>query len=663
MDEISSGLRFFRLAWPQKRLVWAVLAVLLAVIGLSAFVLAEGYLAAERQAAVNAKNVAGVLEARLGATIRRIHADLEHLTAVMPRSAMSPGAASAHREALGRELALYAARFPEIVGYRVVSPGGEVIYASEALFQAGAGSSSSAADRDYFQALKSNPSLPLVFSEVVSGRISGRSIMVIAVPVRGATGEFMGLVMASLNLGHFQQLFDAVDLGESGVVTFRRSDNARLVLRRPARPDTINRPIRDNPLHARIEAGDVSGVIRFKAALDGVERIYGYQRVGDYPFYVAAGIAKNDYLAAWHQTAILTGAAVFLLALLLIIALLRGARVEREEAAVALKLRESEARYRMLADNSHDVIWTLDIPSLRFTYISPSVEQLRGFTPGEVLAQPLQASLVAQDVPQVVADIAQRVQRIVAGEAAARVVTSELDQVCKDGGVVATEVVSSYLLDPDGVPRTILGITRNIDARKAAERELRDSNLRLQTQIDEIERLQAALQELAVRDGLTGLFNRRYLDETLEREVSRARRDGHPLSLVMLDIDFFKRVNDTYGHQLGDEVLKALAAALMDDVRAEDVACRFGGEEFLILLPNMPLDAARVRAESWRKSVEALMLVHGEFAVRITISLGVAAYPEHGKTPDELTRSADQALYRAKHSGRNCVVVFGQETA
>ena len=221
-----------------------------------------------------------------------------------------------------------------------------------------------------------------------------------------------------------------------------------------------------------------------------------------------------------------------------------------------------------------------------------------------------------------------------------------------------TEVVSSYLLDADGVPRTILGIARDIGARKQAEQVLRDTNQRLQVQIEEIERLQSALQELAVRDGLTGLYNRRYLDETLEREVSRARRDGHPLSLVMLDIDYFKRVNDTYGHQFGDEVLKALAVALSHDVRAEDVACRFGGEEFLILLPNMPLDAARVRAEAWRRSVEALSIVHGEFAVHFTISLGVAAYPEHGKTPDDLTRCADQALYRAKHEGRNQVSVF-----
>lgn len=662
MAESLSGIRGLPGVWSQKRLILVFVVALFVVTGLLGFVLGESYLAAERQAETNARNIAGVLEARLGSTIRRIHADLEHLAAVLPRQAMSPDAAASYKESVSRELALYAARFPEIVGYRVVANTGEVIYASEASFQPG-NVSGNTADRDYFQALKNDPALSLVFSGVVNGRISGRNIVIIAVPVRGRSGEFLGLVMAPLDLRHFQQLFDAVDLGPNGVITFRRSDDARLVLRRPIRPDTINQKVQNNPLHLRVESGDPAGIIRFRAALDGVERIYAYQRIGAYPFYVAAGVATTDYLAAWYRTAALAGASALLLALLLLFALLRVMRLEREEAVNAQRLGDSEARYRMLADNSHDVIWTLDIPSLRFTYVSPSVERLRGFTPEEVMAQPLEASLVPESAAQVVGEIAQRVKRIIGGEAAARVVTGELDQVCKNGGVVATEVVSSYLLDADGVPRTILGIARDIGARKAAEQALRDTNQRLHAQIDEIERLQSALQEQAVRDGLTGLYNRRYLDETLEREVSRARREGHPLSLVMLDIDYFKRVNDTYGHQFGDEILKALGAALLLNVRAEDVACRFGGEEFLILLPNMPLEAARGRAESLRQLVEALAIAHGEFTVNFTISLGVSAYPEHGKTPDDLTRCADQALYRAKHSGRNCVVVFGSEVA
>ena len=175
----------------------------------------------------------------------------------------------------------------------------------------------------------------------------------------------------------------------------------------------------------------------------------------------------------------------------------------------------------------------------------------------------------------------------------------------------------------------------------------------LQHQLAEIHRLQEELRELAVRDGLTNLFNRRYLDETLERELARAKREGYPLSLVMIDIDHFKNLNDTYGHQAGDKVLRELAALLWGNIRTEDVPCRYGGEEFLVLLPRMPLAIALERAESWRKAFEAMRVSFGDFQLQATLSCGLSAYPEHARTPDDLLRCCDDALYAAKRGGRN----------
>lgn len=188
--------------------------------------------------------------------------------------------------------------------------------------------------------------------------------------------------------------------------------------------------------------------------------------------------------------------------------------------------------------------------------------------------------------------------------------------------------------------------------------ERRQAHHQLQSQLEEIRELQAKLAEMAIRDGLTGLYNRRYLDETLEREIARSRREGHPLSLVMIDIDRFKEINDTYGHQAGDEVLRTLADQLHRQVRAEDVPCRYGGEEFLILLPGMPLQSATERAEAWRQEFADKQVRFGDFELRNTASFGVASYPGHGKTADELSRCADQALYQAKAGGRNRVVAF-----
>lgn len=198
----------------------------------------------------------------------------------------------------------------------------------------------------------------------------------------------------------------------------------------------------------------------------------------------------------------------------------------------------------------------------------------------------------------------------------------------------------------------------DISERRAATLALREQNDAMQAQLEEIERLRVALQELAIRDGLTGMFNRRYLDEMLEREIARARREGISLALVMLDADHFKTLNDTYGHRAGDEALKAIAETLRHDIRSEDVPCRYGGEEFLILLPHMPLAAAGERAEQWRRAIEAIRVRFGEFELHLTASFGVAAYPDHGKTADELTHMADHALYAAKRAGRNQVAIY-----
>lgn len=198
---------------------------------------------------------------------------------------------------------------------------------------------------------------------------------------------------------------------------------------------------------------------------------------------------------------------------------------------------------------------------------------------------------------------------------------------------------------------------------RLGEQALHVNNDLLQQQLAEIQVLQDKLKEQAVRDPMTGLFNRRYLDTIVPHELARCGRDGVPLCLMMMDIDHFKHVNDTYGHQGGDEVLKALAGLLIDSVRASDVACRYGGEEFLLLLPNMPVANALLRAEQWRAAFAASAVEFGGARISATVSIGIACYPDDGCTGDVLTRCADLALYRAKAQGRNRVVLFAASMA
>jgi diguanylate cyclase (GGDEF)-like protein/PAS domain S-box-containing protein len=171
-------------------------------------------------------------------------------------------------------------------------------------------------------------------------------------------------------------------------------------------------------------------------------------------------------------------------------------------------------------------------------------------------------------------------------------------------------------------------------------------------------KLRETLRTQAARDPLTGLYNRRYLEHVLEREVLRASRNGRTVGLILLDLDNFKRFNDSYGHEAGDLLLRSVGDFLVSNVRAEDIACRYGGEEFVVMLPEATLEMTQTRAEQLWKGMHSLTInARGELLPAVTGSLGVAAYPVHGQTVAELLRAADMAMYAAKREGRDRVTV------
>ncbi len=171
-------------------------------------------------------------------------------------------------------------------------------------------------------------------------------------------------------------------------------------------------------------------------------------------------------------------------------------------------------------------------------------------------------------------------------------------------------------------------------------------------------RLRDALRAQSTKDPLTGLYNRRYLEEMLSREIRRAIRSEQHLGILMIDIDHFKKFNDTYGHEAGDAILRETGSFLVRSIRAEDFVCRYGGEEFVVVLPTADLRAAQARAERLRAKLHDLVVMHqGRSVGSITASFGVAALPEHGMTDKDLLQSADAALYRAKREGRDRVAL------
>jgi len=214
-----------------------------------------------------------------------------------------------------------------------------------------------------------------------------------------------------------------------------------------------------------------------------------------------------------------------------------------------------------------------------------------------------------------------------------------------------------------------IAFTRNIKVREAREQQrashvaLQAANMALQQQLEEISLLQAKLKQQADCDPLTGAYNRRYFDVSIHRELSQCRRQQQPLSFILVDIDHFKTVNDTFGHQAGDQILIALADILRLNSRGSDIVCRYGGEEFLIALPNTDLSTALQRAEHYRSAFAAGVVYWQEHRLQCTISLGLACYPQQAQDSQTLLRCADIALYKAKSDGRNRSIAYADGLA
>ncbi|MBI3374673.1 MAG: diguanylate cyclase [Betaproteobacteria bacterium] len=227
----------------------------------------------------------------------------------------------------------------------------------------------------------------------------------------------------------------------------------------------------------------------------------------------------------------------------------------------------------------------------------------------------------------------------------------------------AYDATSCYVCMPVQGEGHVLGLLHlALDVGIETERPAETTDRRLRAMVDRLGpalanlKLRDSLRMLALHDALTGLYNRRYMEDALQRELRRVERSRKPLSLVMIDIDHFKRFNDTFGHDAGDYVLGAIAKVITTNVRSSDLACRYGGEELAVLLPEANLECAMARAEKLRLAIRELSLTHrGQTLPAPTASFGVAEYPVHGENLPEFLKAADRALYRAKEAGRDQV--------
>jgi diguanylate cyclase (GGDEF)-like protein/PAS domain S-box-containing protein len=296
---------------------------------------------------------------------------------------------------------------------------------------------------------------------------------------------------------------------------------------------------------------------------------------------------------------------------------------------------EDATDFQLLAENSVDIICRAGL-DYSLKYVSPSCVRILGWSQEEMMqAQPLALML-----PEDAHVVDEAVAKSAATGSPFTLITLRMRR--KDGSAVWMEVTSRRVDDPvTGAVKEYVTVLRDISERK---------------------HLEESLAAQALTDDLTGLANRRSFDETLDREWSRTLREGTQLSLLLIDIDNFKSVNDDYGHQVGDDYLRAISAALSSALRAPDSLARYGGEEIAVILPRADSQGALETAERLRAAVTALHLTHegnAEGGGLATVSIGVAtALARHGgtiKMPESLLLAADNALYKAKQAGRNRV--------
>ncbi len=316
------------------------------------------------------------------------------------------------------------------------------------------------------------------------------------------------------------------------------------------------------------------------------------------------------------------------------------------------ELLQSEKRHNALTQNTQDVIWTMNLDGT-FSYFSPSLEVALGYTVDEALKMKLEQFLPVDSILNVKQILEKARNEIQRGLIPQKFV-SELQQRRKDGSLIWTEVMAYPFSDAQGNIIEILGVTRNIEERKQFALALQQAHEEAIAAKQALEHANQELKLQAATDPLTGVFNRRHFELLVSSRISLALRHDKPICLVMLDIDHFKAINDSLGHHVGDLVLVELVQLIESQLRAGDDLARWGGEEFMILLPYCSEENGKSIAEKLRKLIEGHAF-SGSVGT-VTASFGVAQWRK-GENLDHWSNRVDMAMYKAKEAGRNQVRV------
>ncbi len=546
---------------------------------------------------------------------------------VLERAVLLPTAddlAAAHRLGDGRRAELEAglkdlqAKAPAIVSMTMTDHQGYAFANS-----VGTPPGGNLGDRGYFLALKNRTQSEPVVSEVVKGRISQIWGIQVARSIEGPGKSFGGMVVANVGMTSYMEgFYGGLSLPPGSVVSLRDSQH-RLLVRHPVREDLFGKVIAPEEFVRLFQGGKDEGSYDRVSPIDGVMRLAAVKKLAKYEIYALVAIPETEILGAWTRS---RDQAVVILGLALavaIIATLMSHWKARVDAALRAQLSFQDALFD-----------TLPIPIFArdrdggFVTCNKAYERYFGAN---------RSSLVGKSVFDVFpADLAKSYQaadqQVLAGEGNK---TYEIGVVAADGSKRQVIIDKACYLGADGSAAGIVGTVVDITDREIMEREL---------------------WRLATTDPLTGVGNRRHFLSLAEAELAKVHRHGRPLSVVTFDIDFFKQINDRFGHGVGDDVIKAVAETCTSVSRDIDVAGRMGGEEFALLLPESDLAAAMEVARRLHQRIRDIHIATDKGELTVTASFGVTQVRAVDKDIDVALRRADQALYEAKETGRDKVV-------
>jgi len=617
------------------RLLWLGVALLnLLVIAYAAHHLHSSWRSHVERARISTENLSMLLEGEIAGIFENVDLALKNLV---------DDYAKKHRtkkflaEAWNSELRQQRSHLAILSGIRATDAYGSVIYGLNEKDPR----SANVADRDYFQTQRDNPQTGLLISRPVLSRVTGKWSLVLSRRLNEDGGQFAGVVAATIPLERFSERFASIKIGNLGSIGMR-DDDLRLIVRLPKLPnggDIGSTRVAPNFTAALVRDRNAGSYATGADSIDGVRRFHSYRRHAVYPFYISVGVAEDEYLTPWRGELLQTGAlaCVFLLVTFIFAGQLHNAWARQQHFAA--QVGHSELKYRQLFEQANDGIFLqdetgfVDCNDHGARMYGLTREQLRGRSPAELCLERQPNGRLSAEMAR------EKIASAMKGD----MPRFEWQALRADGTTLDVEISLSQV-GMDG-KHYLQAIVRDITARRQAEEEIR---------------------HLAFYDPLTQLPNRRLLIDRLKQALAASNRSGRFGALLFIDLDNFKTLNDTLGHDVGDLLLQQVAQRLSTCVRAGDTVARLGGDEFVVMLEDLSENAREAATQTETVAEKILATLNQSYQLagyqqRSTPSIGATLFGENATAIEELLKRADLAMYQAKAAGRNTLRFFDPE--